>query len=140
MASRNVGKRVGRGSKGGMKYAIALMLYLSLSAAAVNAAPPGAAYAGPGILDLRSPPVQQSLERTARASQALDAAIKDLTAARSAYAFAGFDYERLLKDLSTAREALDPMLLIEERRLRYQTLVPTATYIRQSPATLSTPE
>ncbi|ULQ48328.1 hypothetical protein JN531_016985 (plasmid) [Flagellatimonas centrodinii] len=66
--------------------------------------------------------------------------MKEIRAAQSAYAFAGFDYERLLKDLSTAREALDPMLLIEERRLRYQTLVPTATYIRQSPAPLTTPE
>lgn len=123
-----------------MKHVTALILPLSLLVSAANAAPPGTAYAGPGILDLRRPSVQQSLERTARASQALDAAMKEIRAAQSAYAFAGFDYERLLKDLSTAREALDPMLLIEERRLRYQTLVPTATYIRQSPAPLTTPE
>ncbi len=96
--------------------------------------PTGAAYAGPSVIDTRAPGYITAMDRTARAATALERAIAELQAAQAAFPFPGFEYRRYLADLESARRALDPMLAGEQRRLRYQTLVPDGTYTRVPPA------
>ena len=99
--------------------------------------PSGNAWTGPTVIEQRDAGYLAAVEHAARAQRALQVALDELAASRAMFPFPGFDYLRIEADLATAREALVPMLAPEQRRLRYQTLVPDGVYMRVPTTELS---
>ncbi|TJY57356.1 hypothetical protein E4T66_18290 [Sinimarinibacterium sp. CAU 1509] len=92
--------------------------------------PYGTAYAGPTVLDQRDAGYQMALEHAANAQRALQRALDEMAQSQSLYAFPGFQYSALARELTLARDAVAVMVTPEQRRLRYQTLTPDGMYMR----------
>lgn len=101
--------------------------------------PRGTAYAGPSVVDQRDAAYQVAMEHAANAQRALEKAIDELALSRTSFAFPGYEYPAITRDLELARDSLTAMLLPEQRRLRYQTLIPDGMYMRV-PASQSSPQ
>lgn len=75
---------------------------------------------------------QVSVERLGRVAQLLRRAQEEARASQSAFPLPGFSYELLQADMQAMLAGIEPALIPEKRRLRYQTLVPEGPYFQPS--------
>lgn len=90
----------------------------------------GNAFSGGAVIDQTAPRYARAMDATAEASQALERAIEALQQAQAHHRFEGLNYERLVLDIDRVRNALEPVLVSERRRLRYQTLQPDGVFMQ----------
>lgn len=79
---------------------------------------------------MRSAEYRKGTEHLAQANQALNRAISELKRAEAAYGFPGLDVVRMLGQIQEVNDTLRLILTPENRRLKYQTLVPDTTFFK----------
>lgn len=98
--------------------------------------PFGSGYGRPGLIDQRSLPYQLSIEHTAQARAAVLKALDELKKARDSFALPGFNYDQINQQLQGIEKGIEPVLMAEQRRLRYQTLKPDPFFLQKSPSAI----
>lgn len=81
------------------------------------------------IIDQRDPRFQMSVEHLSRVVGLIEKARYEAIASARMKALPGFDYASLHSDLNRMQAELSKILLPEERRLKYQKLVPDSVYL-----------
>ncbi|MEQ9223837.1 MAG: hypothetical protein RJQ08_11480 [Salinisphaeraceae bacterium] len=80
-------------------------------------------------LDQRRPDYQASYEHLARARSLLREAARQARMSEQNYALPGFRYDLFREDVRYLDQQLGPILMPEQRRLRYQKIVPDSAYL-----------
>ena len=88
----------------------------------------------------QDPRYQVSVEHMSRVSQLLRRALEESAASQKAFPVPGFAYDALQGDLQAVLEGIEPLLIPEKRRLRYQTLVPDGAYFRHPSTVQENPD
>lgn len=77
----------------------------------------------------QDPNYQHAMESMARAQQLLAQAQREVEKSESAFRMPGFNYQQLASDLQIVQDGIRPMLVPEQRRLEYKTLIPSGGYV-----------
>ena len=88
----------------------------------------GEALCADHVIDQRDPKYIEAISHLAQAKQALVLAKAQLEQARRAYPLQGVNTDQMINQLTPIEDTLQVLLFPEEKRLRYETIVPDAPY------------
>lgn len=77
----------------------------------------------------RDPRFQAGMEHLSRAAQLLDEVRVQVELARQKWQIPGFRYDLLDSDVAHIQQRLQPVLFVREKRMEYQTLIPSGDYL-----------
>ena len=105
-----------------------------LFASIVSIAAFGAVNAQAQTIDQRSPEYQAMMDHFGNLSMALMKAKQQAKLAEQNNVLQGYDYKKLIKDISQIKAQVDLLLQVRHKRLEYKTLTPDSTYFVTPPS------